>query len=59
MLDYQDPELLRLFTTYTAAPDSLAVRLTEAVAARGRHDPLIVATRSDIAACTATALPVG
>jgi len=49
LLEYQDPELLRLFTVYTGAPDSLTVRLTEAVAERGRHDPLIVATRSDIA----------
>ena len=49
MREYQDPELLRLFTVYTGAPDSLTVRLTEAVAERGRHDPLIVATRSDIA----------
>jgi hypothetical protein len=47
--DHQDPELLRLFTAYTAAPDSLTVQLTDAVAERGRHDPLIVATRSDIA----------
>jgi Domain of unknown function (DUF5624) len=49
LLDYQDPELLRLFTAYTAAPGSLTAKLTSAVAARGRHDPLIVATRSDIA----------
>jgi Domain of unknown function (DUF5624) len=49
LLEYQDPELLRLFTVYTGAPDSLTVKLTEAVAERGRHDPLIVATRSDIA----------
>jgi hypothetical protein len=49
LLEYQDPELLRLFAEYTGAPDSLTVKLTEAVAERGRHDPLIVATRSDIA----------
>ncbi|HEY6492568.1 MAG TPA: DUF5624 domain-containing protein [Trebonia sp.] len=57
MLDYQDPELLRLFTTYTAAPDSLTVKLTSAVAARGRYDPLIVATRSDIALYAADGRP--
>ncbi|MET8826959.1 DUF5624 domain-containing protein [Streptomyces sp. NPDC004610] len=43
------PELVDLFTTYTAAPDSIGARLT-AVAARERaDDPLIVATARDFA----------
>jgi hypothetical protein len=45
----ESPELVRLFTTYTATPDSIGRRLTHAVIARGRKDPLIVATSADIA----------
>jgi Domain of unknown function (DUF5624) len=38
-----------LFRTYTAAPDSIAARLSAAAAAAAADDPLIVATGSDIA----------
>ncbi|MFC5824598.1 DUF5624 domain-containing protein [Nonomuraea insulae] len=42
-------EFIRLFTTYTADPDSIGRRLGRAVADRSRNDPLIVATATDIA----------
>jgi hypothetical protein len=45
----ESPELVRLFTTYTADPDSIGRHLTRAVTARGRNDPLLVATGADIA----------
>jgi hypothetical protein len=45
----ESPELVRLFTTYTADPDSIGRHLTRAVTERDRHDPLIVATSADIA----------
>ncbi|SEP37811.1 DUF5624 domain-containing protein [Amycolatopsis saalfeldensis] len=45
----ESPELVRLFTTYTADPDSIGRHLARAVTARGRDDPLIVATAADIA----------
>ena len=43
------PELIGLFTTYTASPDSIGRHLARAVADRGRDDPLIAATATDIA----------
>ncbi len=43
------PELADLFTTYTAAADSLGARLTRAATHRGACDPLIVATSADFA----------
>jgi hypothetical protein len=48
MTTYQNSELVRLFTTYTAGPDSIGARLAQAVADRGRCDPLIAATSADI-----------
>lgn len=44
---YQNPELLRLFETYTAGPDSMAAKLAALTAAATQDDPLIVATSSD------------
>jgi len=43
------PELVGLFTTYTASPDSIGRHLARAVADRGRDDPLIAATATDVA----------
>lgn len=45
----ESPELIRLFTTYTADPDSIGRHLVQAVTARDRDDPLLVATGADIA----------
>lgn len=45
---YQNPELVRLFETYTAAPDSIGARLSELTAAATAGDPLIVATSTDV-----------
>ncbi|MFI9550530.1 DUF5624 domain-containing protein [Nonomuraea endophytica] len=42
-------EFLRLFSAYTADPDSIGRKLGRAVAERSRSDPLIVATATDIA----------
>jgi hypothetical protein len=44
---YQNPELLRLFETYTAGPASIGAHLAAATAAATAGDPLIVATSSD------------
>lgn len=44
---YQNPELLRLFETYTAGPTSMAAKLAALTAAATQNDPLIVATSSD------------
>ncbi|GAA5038012.1 hypothetical protein HNP84_003245 [Thermocatellispora tengchongensis] len=49
MVPYESPELVRLFTAYTAGPGSIGRRLAGAVADRGRDDPLIAATATDIA----------
>ena len=46
---FESPELVSLFRTYTAAPDSIAARLSDAVAVAAAGDPLIVATGTDIA----------
>lgn len=44
---YQNPELLRLFETYTAGPASIGANLAAATAAATASDPMIVATSSD------------
>ncbi len=49
MRDHESPELVGLFTTYTAAADSLGAHLTRAAAEHGASDPLIVATSADLA----------
>ncbi|HEX4721360.1 MAG TPA: DUF5624 domain-containing protein [Pseudonocardiaceae bacterium] len=46
---YENPEFVRLFTTYTGSADAIGRRLTRAAADRGRGDPLIAATSTDIA----------
>ncbi|MEU9335460.1 DUF5624 domain-containing protein [Streptomyces sp. NPDC048290] len=49
MSDHESPELVDLFTAYTAGPDSIGAHL-RASAARGRsHDPLLVVTGADMA----------
>jgi len=45
---YESPELVRLYTTYTASPDGIGRHLAQAAADRGRGDPLIAATSTDI-----------
>jgi hypothetical protein len=49
MPSYQSPELVDLFTTYTAGPGSIGSHLTRAAVERGSADPLIVATSADFA----------
>jgi Domain of unknown function (DUF5624) len=46
---HESPELLRLFTTYTADPNSIGRRWADAVKERDRDAPLVVATGADIA----------
>lgn len=46
---FESPELVSLFRIYTAAPDSIATRLSDAAAAAAADAPLIVATGTDIA----------
>jgi hypothetical protein len=46
---HESPELLRLFGTYTGARDTIGAHLRDAAVARGRDDPLIVATKADVA----------
>ncbi|MFJ5262472.1 DUF5624 domain-containing protein [Streptomyces sp. NPDC088387] len=49
MSDHESPELVDLFTTYTAGPDSIGAHL-RACAARARAgDPLLVVTGADMA----------
>jgi hypothetical protein len=43
------PELVQLFETYTAGPDTIGARLGEARTELGANDPLIVATGRDLA----------
>jgi hypothetical protein len=45
----ESPELIRLFTTYTANADSIGRHWAAAVAERDRGAPLVVATSADIA----------
>jgi len=46
---YESPELVELYATYTANPDSIGKHLTRASAERTAGDPLIVATGADLA----------
>ncbi|MFI9388068.1 DUF5624 domain-containing protein [Kutzneria sp. NPDC052558] len=46
---HESPELVDLYTTYTAAPDSLGARLARTATAHGASDPLVVATSADFA----------
>lgn len=49
MPSHQSPELVDLFTTYTAGPDSIGSHLTRTAVEHGSADPLIVATSADFA----------
>jgi hypothetical protein len=46
---FESPELVDLFTTYTAGPDSIGVHLAQATARLAVHDPLLVVTGTDLA----------
>jgi hypothetical protein len=46
---FESPELVELFTTYTARPDSIGAHLAQATARRTEHDPLLVVTGTDLA----------
>lgn len=46
---FESPELVDLFTTYTASPDSIAAHLAQATARDTDHDPLLVVTGTDLA----------
>jgi hypothetical protein len=47
--DHESSELVDLFATYTAGPDSIGAQLARATARQHRNDPLVVATSQDIA----------
>ncbi len=49
MANFESPELIDLFTIYTASPTSMGARLAAAVARSTAGDPLIVATGTDLA----------
>ncbi len=49
MTDSESPELVALFNTYTALPDSIGRRFTAAAARASADDPLLVATGADLA----------
>ena len=46
---FESPELVNLFTTYTASPDSIGAHLARATARETEHDPLLVVTGTDLA----------
>lgn len=46
---FQSPELVDLFTTYTASPDSIGAHLAQATARETEHDPLLIVTSTDLA----------
>ena len=45
---FESPELVALFTTYTAGPHSIGAHLAQAAAAAAGHDPLLVVTGTDL-----------
>jgi hypothetical protein len=45
---FESPELVDLFTTYTARPDSIGAHLAQATARQTEHDPLLVVTGTDL-----------
>ena len=45
----ESPELVELFTTYTASPDSIGAHLAQAAARQAEHAPLLVVTGTDMA----------
>ncbi|HEY1818683.1 MAG TPA: DUF5624 domain-containing protein [Trebonia sp.] len=46
---FESPELVDLFTTYTASPESVGAHLARAAARSVLHDPLLVVTGTDLA----------
>jgi hypothetical protein len=46
---FESPELVDLFTTYTASADSIGAHLAQATARETEHDPLLVVTGTDLA----------
>ncbi len=46
---FESPELVGLFTTYTARQDSIGARLAQARARESERDPLLVVTGTDLA----------
>jgi len=46
---YEDPDLVRLFTTYTRDSEGIGRRLTRSYAEHTRHLPMLVATSHDFA----------
>ncbi|MFJ2829846.1 DUF5624 domain-containing protein [Streptomyces sp. NPDC087263] len=49
MSDHESPELIDLFTAYTAGPDSIGAHLRAAAARAHARDPLLVVTGADMA----------
>jgi hypothetical protein len=45
---FESPELVALFTTYTAGPHSIGAHLAQAAADAAAHDPLLVVTGTDL-----------
>ena len=46
---FESPELVNLFTTYTASPDSIGAHLAQATVKDAAQDPLLVVTGTDLA----------
>ena len=46
---FESPELVDLFTTYTASPGSIGAHLAQATARESERDPLLVVTGTDLA----------
>jgi hypothetical protein len=49
MSAFESAELVELFTTYTAGPASIGAHLAETVVRETAHDPVLVATGTDVA----------
>jgi hypothetical protein len=45
---FESPELISLFTAYTASPDSIGAHLAQAAVRAAEHDPLLVVTGTDL-----------
>jgi hypothetical protein len=45
---FESPELIALFTAYTAGPHSIGAHLAQAAAGAAEHDPLLVVTGTDL-----------
>jgi hypothetical protein len=45
---FESPELVALFTTYTASPGSIGSHLAQAAVSATAHDPLLVVTGTDL-----------